>query len=140
METSSQSFTNRSPYLFLRKELLSERDGNLFELACFVVLSHKLRKELLSERDGNLKIALAGTVLRMLRKELLSERDGNFANSSASSIISGISDLGRNYSLKEMETQLFLCRYRILVLALRKELLSERDGNVCSLCCQYYIY
>jgi len=38
---------------------------------------------------------------------------------------------GRNYSLKEMETSLMTQIPFSIGLSVRKELLSERDGNVC---------
>ena len=76
-------------YFILRKELLSERDGNfLTPDQPDQELVKLLRKELLSERDGNPLISFQGLFLFvLLRKELLSERDGNFISIIPSSTI-----------------------------------------------------
>ncbi len=65
-----------------------------------------LRKELLSERDGNLNKPHLLSLRRWvpLRKELLSERDGNHSPRYLQNDVTH-NVLGRNYSLKEMETK-----------------------------------
>ena len=70
-----------------------------------------LRKALLSERDGNVSSTmLTSSVMSILRKALLSERDGN--NSSVFDQPSHSSEfLGRHYSLKEMETTIWRSQF-----------------------------
>jgi len=64
----------------------------------------------------------------LVRKELLSERDGNKRNGAGKT--STVIDLsGRNFSLKEMETKIQRHNKNSSVQFVRKELLSERDGN-----------
>ena len=70
--------------------------------------------------------------LILLRKELLSERDGNNL-APGSPNPQGLPPLGRNYSLKEMETENIFLINPFEPCVLRKELLSERDGNTSAL-------
>ena len=64
-----------------------------------------LRKALLSERDGNsFSSQTSSVVISILRKALLSERDGN--NKKEGGVFTpSFDNLGRHYSLKEMETE-----------------------------------
>jgi len=56
METSSSLFGLYSTSTYLRKEILSERDGNTGPPpAVAAIFGGFLRKEILSERDGNLR-------------------------------------------------------------------------------------
>jgi len=88
----------------------------------------------LKEMETNPEESILAFQLIFVRKELLSERDGNYmATLLGSWILSNSS--GRNFSLKEMETRSEGTDKPIISITVRKELLSERDGNL-----QTYLY
>jgi len=67
--------------------------------------------------------------LPLVRKELLSERDGNTRVTSYF-MLTFFPPSGRNFSLKEMETPVAFNATGGQLVPVRKELLSERDGNL----------
>jgi len=88
----------------VRKELLSERDGNLLRGVLGVFPLGIVRKELLSERDGNNSSFLltSPSCTRCQEGTTLWKRWKRLTNGVASCCCCRLS--GRNYSLKEMET------------------------------------
>ncbi len=130
METEALLPRCNRQWLHLRKELLSERDGNNcpYTASDAQLISSSGRNYSLKEMETHLLVFLFQAFRIHLRKELLSERDGNILLNSVHSHLLYKSS-GRNYSLKEMETRPSASALITCIICLRKELLSERDGN-----------